>query len=122
MLLKVCYVLQVKLSGSISSQYLSALLMAAPLALGDVEIEIIDKLISIPYVEMTLRLMERFGVKAEHSDSWDRFYIKGGQKYKYANFLASLMLKVVFSACRTNHGCILDRPETGIIAEKSIVI
>ncbi|CAD6337848.1 unnamed protein product [Miscanthus lutarioriparius] len=73
---------KVKLSGSISSQYLSALLMAAPLALGDVEIEIIDKLISIPYVEMTLRLMERFGVKAEHSDSWDRFYIKGGQKYK----------------------------------------
>ncbi|CAL5045541.1 unnamed protein product [Urochloa decumbens] len=73
---------KVKLSGSISSQYLSALLMAAPLALGDVEIEIIDKLISIPYVEMTLKLMERFGVKAEHSDSWDRFYIKGGQKYK----------------------------------------
>ncbi|EAZ35730.1 hypothetical protein OsJ_20021 [Oryza sativa Japonica Group] len=66
----------------VASQYLSALLMAAPLALGDVEIEIIDKLISIPYVEMTLRLMERFGVKAEHSDSWDRFYIKGGQKYK----------------------------------------
>ncbi|XP_062233676.1 3-phosphoshikimate 1-carboxyvinyltransferase 2-like [Phragmites australis] len=76
---------KVKLSGSISSQYLSALLMAAPLALGDVEIEIIDKLISIPYVEMTLRLMECFGVKAEHSDSWDRFYIKGGQKYKSPN-------------------------------------
>ncbi|KAG6431025.1 hypothetical protein SASPL_109100 [Salvia splendens] len=45
---------KVKLSGSISSQYLTALLMAAPLALGDVEIEIIDKLISVPYVEMTL--------------------------------------------------------------------
>ncbi|KAF9606566.1 hypothetical protein IFM89_026626 [Coptis chinensis] len=44
-----------------SSQYLTSLLMAAPLALGDVEIEIIDKLISIPYVEMTLKLMERFG-------------------------------------------------------------
>ena len=53
---------QVKLSGSISSQYLSSLLMAAPLALEDVEIEIIDKLISVPYVEMTLKLMERFGV------------------------------------------------------------
>ncbi|VAI69546.1 unnamed protein product [Triticum turgidum subsp. durum] len=73
---------KVKLSGSISSQYLSSLLMAAPLALEDVEIEIIDKLISVPYVEMTLKLMERFGVTAEHSDSWDRFYIKGGQKYK----------------------------------------
>ncbi|XP_008803985.2 3-phosphoshikimate 1-carboxyvinyltransferase 2-like [Phoenix dactylifera] len=73
---------KVKLSGSISSQYLTALLMAAPLAHGDVEIEIIDKLISIPYVEMTLKLMECFGVTVEHSDSWDRFLIKGGQKYK----------------------------------------
>lgn len=71
-----------KLSGSISSQYLSALLMAAPLARGDVEIEIIDKLISIPYVEMTLKLMERFGAKVEHSDNWERFFIKGSQKYK----------------------------------------
>lgn len=73
---------KVKLSGSISSQYLTALLMAAPLALGDVEIEIIDKLISIPYVEMTLKLMERFGVSVEHSNTWDRFLIRGGQKYK----------------------------------------
>ncbi|XP_002511692.2 3-phosphoshikimate 1-carboxyvinyltransferase 2 [Ricinus communis] len=73
---------KVKLSGSISSQYLTALLMAAPLALGDVEIEIIDKLISIPYVEMTLKLMERYGVFVEHSSSWDRFFIRGGQKYK----------------------------------------
>lgn len=73
---------QVKLSGSISSQYLTALLMAAPLALGDVEVEIIDKLISVPYVEMTLKLMERFGVHVEHNDSWDRFLVRGGQKYK----------------------------------------
>lgn len=75
-----------KLSGSISSQYLTALLMASPLALGDVEIEIIDKLISVPYVEMTLKLMERFGVSVEHSDDWDRFFIKGGQKYRYRSF------------------------------------
>ncbi|GLU00454.1 hypothetical protein SLE2022_178240 [Rubroshorea leprosula] len=73
---------KVQLSGSISSQYLTALLMAAPLALGDVEIEIIDKLISIPYVEMTIKLMERFGVSVEHTGSWDRFFIRGGQKYK----------------------------------------
>ncbi|XP_065859382.1 3-phosphoshikimate 1-carboxyvinyltransferase 2 [Euphorbia lathyris] len=73
---------KVKLSGSISSQYLTALLMAAPLALGDVEIEIIDKLISVPYVEMTLKLMERYGVFVQHSSSWDRFFIRGGQKYK----------------------------------------
>ncbi|KAL0425844.1 UNVERIFIED_CONTAM: 3-phosphoshikimate 1-carboxyvinyltransferase, chloroplastic [Sesamum radiatum] len=76
------YFWQVKLSGSVSSQYLTALLMAAPLALGDVEIEIVDKLISVPYVDMTLKLMERFGVSVEHSDSWDRFLVRGGQKYK----------------------------------------
>ncbi|KAK4797479.1 hypothetical protein SAY86_029805 [Trapa natans] len=73
---------KVKLSGSISSQYLTALLMAAPLSLGVVEIEIIDKLISVPYVEMTLKLMERFGVFVEHNESWDRFWIQGGQRYK----------------------------------------
>ncbi|KAJ6872632.1 hypothetical protein NC651_031683 [Populus alba x Populus x berolinensis] len=73
---------KVKLSGSISSQYLTALLMAAPLALGDVEIEIIDKLIFVPYVEMTLKLMEHCGVFIQHSDGWDCFFIRGGQKYK----------------------------------------
>lgn len=72
----------VKLSGSISSQYLTALLMTAPLALGDVEIEIIDKLVSIPYVDMTLKLMERFGVKVDRHNGWERFSIKGGQVYR----------------------------------------
>lgn len=56
--------------------------MAAPLALGDVEIEIIDKMISVPYVEMTLKVMERFGVSAEHSDSCDRSLSRDSQKYK----------------------------------------
>ncbi|KAE8671087.1 3-phosphoshikimate 1-carboxyvinyltransferase 2 [Hibiscus syriacus] len=48
----------------------------APLASEDVEIEIIDKLISIPYVEMTIKLMERFGVNVEQTDSWDRVFYK----------------------------------------------
>ncbi|KAJ0703977.1 putative 3-phosphoshikimate 1-carboxyvinyltransferase [Helianthus annuus] len=72
---------KVKMSGSVSSQYLTALLMASPLALGDVEIEITDKLISIPHVDMTIKLMERFGVSVKHSDSWDRFFIKGSQSH-----------------------------------------
>ena len=56
---------QVNLSGSVSSQYLTALLMAAPLATGDggIEIRITDELVSQPYVDMTVRLMERFGVQ-----------------------------------------------------------
>ena len=47
-----------------SSQYLTALLMAAPLATGNegITIKIRDELVSQPYVDMTVRLMERFGV------------------------------------------------------------
>ena len=47
-----------------SSQYLTALLMAAPLAMGSegITIKIRDELVSQPYVDMTVRLMERFGV------------------------------------------------------------
>ena len=61
--------MQIDLSGSVSSQYLTALLMAAPLATGDggVEIRITDELVSQPYVDMTVRLMERFGVKVRRA-------------------------------------------------------
>lgn len=76
---------QVSLSGKVSSQYLSAILMAAPLALGDVEIVMADKLVSVPYVDMTLRLMERFGVTVDRHGGWERFSIKGGQTYKYGS-------------------------------------
>jgi 3-phosphoshikimate 1-carboxyvinyltransferase len=54
------------MSGSVSSQYLSALLMAAALAQGEgygIEIIITDQLVSQPYVVMTIKLMERFGVE-----------------------------------------------------------
>lgn len=57
--------LQVELSGAVSSQYLTALLMAAPLATGEdgITIRIRDELVSQPYVDMTVRLMERFGIQ-----------------------------------------------------------
>ncbi len=56
-----------RLSGAISSQYLSAILMASPYAKTEVQIEIKDKLVSLPYVEMTLKLMLRFGVSVENN-------------------------------------------------------
>eukprot|EP00897_Mesotaenium_endlicherianum_P000705 jgi/Mesen1/10635/ME000894S10210 len=72
----------VRLSGAVSSQYLTALLMAAPLALGDTTIEMVDKLVSVPYVDMTLRLMERFGVSVRKIGEWEKFVIAGGQSYR----------------------------------------
>lgn len=67
--------------GSISSQYLSALLMAAPLACGDIIIRVVGTLVSIPYVKMTIGLMSRFGVEVECSDSLDEFTVRAGQTY-----------------------------------------
>lgn len=69
------------IDGTVSSQYLTALLISAPYAQDDLEIVIKDTLTSIPYIEMTIRLMEKFGVTVEH-DNYQVFRIKAGQKYK----------------------------------------
>ena len=70
-----------RISGRASSQFLSALLMAAPYAANDVILQITDTLVSAPYVEMTLRLMERFGVTVENRD-FREFRISFGQIYR----------------------------------------
>ena len=67
-----------EIKGSVSSQFLSAILMAAPSAQNDVTLKIIDTLVSVPYVEMTLKLMERFGVKVENRN-FEEFNIQGNQ-------------------------------------------
>ncbi len=69
------------IDGSISSQFLTALLMAAPMAQEDSEITIIGELVSKPYILITLDIMEKFGVKVEHDD-FTVFRIKGGQTYQ----------------------------------------
>lgn len=53
---------EARVAGDISSQFLSGLMMAAPLARGPVRLEVIGQLVSQPYVAMTARLMQRFGV------------------------------------------------------------
>jgi 3-phosphoshikimate 1-carboxyvinyltransferase len=68
-------------SGAISSQFLSALLMIAPYACQDVTLIVRDTLVSTPYVDMTLDIMAGFGVQAEH-DHYRRFVIPGRQYYK----------------------------------------
>jgi 3-phosphoshikimate 1-carboxyvinyltransferase len=69
-----------RMRGDISSQYFSALLLAAPYAQRDVEIEVEGALVSAPYVTMTLSTMEAFGVRAERDgDRW--FRVPAGQRY-----------------------------------------
>ena len=71
----------VRLKGSLSSQYLTALLMALPLASESSSIDIEGDLVSKPYIDMTLAMMAKFGVIATH-DRYQQFQIAGGQQYQ----------------------------------------
>ena len=72
---------QVSIGGNISSQYLTSLLLASPLAQGTLEIEIIGELVSKPYIDMTIDVMRRFGVTVENYD-YRAFRVQGGQRYQ----------------------------------------
>ena len=72
---------RIEIQGSISSQFLTALLMAAPLSKGDMEIVVVDELVSKPYIEITLHLMKIFGVEVENNN-FESFKVKGGQIYQ----------------------------------------
>ncbi len=72
---------QVTVDGSISSQFLTALLMVAPLLAADSEIRIEGELVSKPYIDITLALMSRFGVEVENQQ-YQCFVVKGGQQYQ----------------------------------------
>lgn len=72
--------------GSESSQFLSGLLLSLPLCRGDSEV-IARRLKSKQYVEMTLEIAERFGVKIVHDPQLRRFEIEGGQEYRAANYM-----------------------------------
>jgi len=69
------------ISGAISSQFLSALLMAAPYAEQEVALVVRDTLVSVPYVDLTLDIMARFGVEVVN-DGYRHFMMRGQQRYQ----------------------------------------
>jgi 3-phosphoshikimate 1-carboxyvinyltransferase len=73
----------VRVRGDVSSQFLTALLLALPLAsaAGPVTVEVDGELISKPYVEITLNLLARFGIAVQR-DGWQRFTIPAGSAYR----------------------------------------
>ncbi|MFU9137731.1 3-phosphoshikimate 1-carboxyvinyltransferase [Erwinia tasmaniensis] len=71
---------EVTVDGSVSSQFLTALLMTAPLAKRDTTIVIKGDLVSKPYIDITLNLMATFGVSVKH-DNYGAFHITGNQSY-----------------------------------------
>lgn len=71
----------IQVRGDVSSQFLTALLLALPLvAKTNVVIEVVGELISKPYIDITLNLLQRFGVTVQR-EGWQRFTIPAGSCY-----------------------------------------
>jgi 3-phosphoshikimate 1-carboxyvinyltransferase len=73
-------VARVSVRGDVSSQFLTALLMALPLLDRAVTVEVVGELISKPYIEITLAMMKRFGVSVSR-DGWRSFTVAAGSRY-----------------------------------------
>jgi 3-phosphoshikimate 1-carboxyvinyltransferase len=72
----------IRVRGDVSSQFLTALLLALPLvATKDVVIDVVGELISKPYIDITLKLLGQFGVAVQR-DGWQRFTIPAGSRYR----------------------------------------
>ncbi len=71
----------IKVRGDVSSQFLTALLLALPLvAKQDIHVDVMGELISKPYIDITIKLLARFGVTVQQ-EGWSRFTIPAGSKY-----------------------------------------
>lgn len=72
-------------AGNISSQFLSGLMMAAPMAKSDVELKVVGELVSVPYVAMTADVMRAFGAEVRGEEQGP-FTISAAKKYRAANY------------------------------------
>ncbi|MEQ9878829.1 3-phosphoshikimate 1-carboxyvinyltransferase [Pectobacterium aroidearum] len=72
---------EISVDGSVSSQFLTALLMTAPLAAQDTQISIQGDLVSKPYIDITLHMMKAFGIEVRN-ENYQRFFVAGRQQYR----------------------------------------
>ncbi len=76
---------EAEITGGMSSQFISALLLAAPYAKDDVKLKVTEELRSKPYIEVTLELLEKAGVKVRRDRKMTEFNIRGGQTFNPIN-------------------------------------
>ncbi len=78
----------IQVRGDVSSQFLTALLLALPLVATtqDIVIEVVGELISKPYIDITLNLLQRFGVTVKR-EGWQRFTLPAGSRYSSPGLL-----------------------------------
>ena len=77
---------KIKVDGSVSSQFITGLLLALPLAEEDTTLYV-DSPVSTPYIDMTLETLERFGVEIMHNEGdYSQFYVEGNQELKAVDY------------------------------------
>ena len=107
----------IRIRGDVSSQFLTALLMALPLVADqDICIEVVGELISRPYIEITLNLMAKFGIQVKR-DGWQRFTIPAGCQY-----MSPGEIHVEGDASSATYFIALGAISTGAIGSNSIDI
>jgi len=108
---------QARIDASLGSQFLTGLLMALPRAERDSVLSV-ERLTSIPYIQLTLRLLAQFGISVSHQD-FETFRIEGGQKYRKAEYrvegdwsgAALIMVAAALSGTVRIKGLDLDSPQ-----------
>ena len=73
--------LQIK--GNVSSQFISGLLVAAPLAGHDMTVRVVEKIVSRPYIDITIDMMGRFGVKVEHTEELNPMAMNANTRHSF---------------------------------------
>ena len=107
----------IRVRGDVSSQFLTSLLMSLPLvAEQDIVIEVVGELISRPYIEITLNLLARFGVRVRR-DGWQRFTIPAGCRLRSPG-----AIHVEADASSASYFIALGAIATGASGKKSIKI
>lgn len=77
---------RITVDGSMSSQFVTGLLIALPISERDTTIEV-EGAVSTPYIDMTLETLERFGVEVMYNEGdYSQFYIEGGQQYQAVDY------------------------------------
>lgn len=100
---------EITVDGSLSSQFVTGLLLVLPLAAADTTIHVLNP-VSTPYLDMTIDTARRFGVEICHNN-YEEFYIEGGQHYRAAtmeiegDWSAAAMLLVAGATAGEVHVC-----------------
>ena len=80
---------RVSLRCGVSSQYLSGILLMAPLTRNGVEIAIVEGPVSKPYIDMTVDIMEKMGIQVSR-DGYERFLVPGKQPYRHGCYIVDI--------------------------------